>query len=76
MSKAKITVTVEKSLIENLDLLSERLKKSRSHLVEEAIRAWQNLKRKQELIEGYQTMARENVETAESFLSAGTEVLK
>lgn len=75
MSKTKITVTIDEILVEELNRLSEKLKEPRSQIVEEAIRLWQRCQIEQELIEGYQAMSKEDVETAEACLSAGLEVL-
>ena len=76
MSKTKITVTIDKSLIVHLDDRARRLHTSRSRLVEEAIRRWREWKNRQELIDGYREMAGENVEAAEAFLPASIEVLE
>ena len=76
MSKVKITVTVDKSVIDELDRLSEERQKSRSRLIEEAIRTWQRWQREQKLIQGYRAMAKEDVRIAEANLAAGQEIPK
>ena len=58
-----------KHSFEELNRLSERRKETRSRLVEKAIRRWQWCRMEQELIEGYQAMSKEDVETAEGCLS-------
>ena len=76
MGKAKITVTIDETLIEELDRLSEQRKQSRSRVVEEAIKSWQAWQMEMELIKGYRAMAKEDAETAETHLHAGLEALK
>lgn len=75
MGKAKITVTIDETLIKTLNRLSERRKYSRSRLVEEAVMSWQRHQMEQELIEGYRAMAKEDLETAEARLAAGQEAI-
>lgn len=75
MGRSKMTVTIDASLIGVLDRLSHERKESRSRIVEEAIRSWQRSRIKEELIEGYRAMAKEDVETAEDHLSAGFKTL-
>ncbi len=76
MSKKKITVTIEKELVQELDRAATSLKGSRSRLVEAAIRTWKKAKLEQELKEGYRAMAKEDQKVAEENLAAGYEVLK
>ncbi|MBI5407411.1 MAG: CopG family transcriptional regulator [Nitrospirae bacterium] len=76
MGKAKITITIDEHLIETIDHLSEKEGKSRSQLMEEAVMYWHHWQIEQDLIEGYRAMAKEDVETAESHLSAGIETHK
>ncbi len=68
MGKTKITVTIDESVIKDLDRLSEQRRESRSRLVEEAVKVWRNGQMEKELIEGYQAMAQEDVATAEAHL--------
>ena len=75
MSKAKITVTMDETLIAELDRLSRKQKESRSRLVEEAVKSWQHRQMELELMEGYQAMGKEDAETAEASRSAGLEAL-
>lgn len=75
MGKTKITVTIDATLVEELDHWSGQRKKSRSHLVEEALKSWHRAQIEQELMVGYRAMAQEDVETAEASLAAGVEVL-
>jgi len=76
MSKAKITVTIEEELVQEIDRTAKALKENRSCLVEEAIRTWKKVKLEQELREGYLAMAEEDRATAEENLPVGYEALK
>lgn len=76
MGKAKITVTIDENLIESIDNFAEKEGKNRSQLMEEAVNFWRDWHIEQELIEGYRAMAKEDLETAESHLSAGIETHK
>lgn len=69
MGKIKITVTIDESVMKDLDRLSEQRRESRSRLVEEAVTVWRNGQMEKELIEGYQAMAQEDIATAEAHLS-------
>ena len=76
MGKAKITVTIEETLIHELDRISQQRNQSRSRIVEEAVRSWQRRWIEHELIEGYRAMAKEDGEMAEAHFQAGLEALK
>lgn len=75
-NKLKVTITVDKSVVEEIDRLSKEQRESRSHLIEEAIKTWRQKQLEKELIDGYLAMAKEDLETAEANLKAGMEVLK
>jgi metal-responsive CopG/Arc/MetJ family transcriptional regulator len=74
--KLKVTVTIDESVVNDIDRYSREQGGSRSHLVEEAIKAWRQRQLEKELIEGYQAMAKEDQEMAEANLEATAEVLK
>ena len=76
MSKTKVTVTIEREVIRELDRLSIRRRENRSRLVEEAVRLWQDQQLREELAEGYKAMAEEDSKTAESNLAAGVEAIE
>ena len=73
MARVKITLTIEKTIISEIDRVSKSKNQSRSRLVEEALKSWQQTQTKNELIEGYRQMAEEDRETAESHLQSGSE---
>ena len=76
MSKAKITVTMERELLEDLDRDARMLKESRSRALERVIRSWKKTLLQRQLIEGYRAMSDEDLKVAEQNLPAGYEVLK
>ena len=75
-NKLKITITIDRTLVNEIDALSKKYGESRSHLIEMVIKAWRKELLEKELIDGYRAMAKEDVETAEGNLEAGIEVLK
>jgi metal-responsive CopG/Arc/MetJ family transcriptional regulator len=75
-SKVKITVSLDKTLVQELVGISRQGRKSRSRLVEEALRHWRRSRLEQELKEGYQAMALEDRETAERNLRVGWEAVR
>ena len=74
--KLKVTVTIDESVVNDIDRYSREQGGSRSRLIEEAIKAWRQRRLEKELIEGYRAMAKEDQKTAEANLGAGEEVLK
>lgn len=76
MRKAKVTLTLDETLVKELDAMASQRQENRSRLVEEAIRFWKRQKVERELMEGYQAMGKENLELAEAHLPAAREVLK
>ena len=75
-SKVKVTVSLDKSLVKELEGVSRRSQTPRSRLVEEALRFWQRSRLEQQLKEGYEAMAKEDRATAEENLAAGWEILR
>ena len=75
-NKLKVTITIDKTIFEEIDRLSKEQKKSRSHMIEEAIKVWGQKRLEKDLIDGYLAMAKEDLEKAEANLEAGMEVLK
>jgi metal-responsive CopG/Arc/MetJ family transcriptional regulator len=76
MGKGKITVTIDKELVAELDRFAKSRGESRSSVLETAIRSWKCTRLRRELMEGYRAMADEDLKVAEENLSAGYEVLK
>ncbi|MBI4589842.1 MAG: ribbon-helix-helix protein, CopG family [Candidatus Rokubacteria bacterium] len=75
-SKVKVTVSLDEALVRELAGASRRRGKPRSQLVEEALQLWRRRRLEQQLMEGYQAMAKEDRATAERHLGAGWEVVK
>ena len=73
MNRVKVTLTLDKNLVGQLDHLSKVKEKNRSRLVEEAIKRWYQLELEEELIAGYRSMAQEDKETAEKNLPIAME---
>ena len=71
--KLKVTLSLDEDLVEELERTSRETKKSRSRLVQEALKLWRRKELQTKLAQGYQEMADENVETAEQGLSAFNE---
>jgi len=74
--KLKVTITIDEAVVREIDRFSKVRGRSRSRLIEEAIKDWGQKRLERELIEGYLAMAKEDVVTAESNLEVGREVLK
>jgi len=74
-NKLKVTVTIEESIVREIDRASNEQGESRSRVIEKAIREWRKRELNKKLIEGYLAMAKEDVETAEANLATGVEVL-
>ncbi len=74
-SRLKVTVTIDKAVLEEIDRMATEQKESRSRLIEEAIKAWRQIQIEKELIDGYTAMAEEDLKTAEANLEAGVEVV-
>lgn len=72
-SKVKVTVSLDAGLVRELGGVGRQKGKSRSQLVEEALRFWRRSQVEQELKEGYQAMAGEDRATAERHIAAAWE---
>ena len=70
MSKERITLTIEEDLVKEIDRTAKILKKSRSYLVEKAIRTWKRVQIERGLKEGYLAMVEEDQATAAENLPA------
>ena len=75
-ARVKVTVSLDASLASELEKVRRRSGKSRSRVVEEALRYWRRSQLEQELRDGYQAMAAEDRAVAEQHLRAGWETLK
>ena len=74
-NKLKVTVTIEESIVREIDRASNERGESRSRVIETAIQQWRKRELDKQLIDGYLAMSNEDIETAEANLAAGVEVL-
>lgn len=74
-TKIKLTVTVNRDLVKELDEEKKVRKTSRSALVEEGIKLLKKKRLEESLKYGYQAMAEENLKVAEETIAYGSEVL-
>jgi metal-responsive CopG/Arc/MetJ family transcriptional regulator len=75
-TRLKVTITLDESVVREIDRVSRRQKESRSRIMEEALKEWKQKQLEKELIEGYRAMAKEDQEMAEANLDAGVETLE
>ena len=69
-TRLKVTITMDESIIREIDRVSRKQKESRSRIMEEAMKEWKQKQIEKELIEGYRAMAQEDQEMAEANLEA------
>lgn len=74
MAKEKISITIDKSLSEEIQNYAVKKKLSKSQLIENIIFQWQKDQKSKQMIEGYKAMAKENLEIAKDFESSGNEI--
>lgn len=74
-TKVKLTVTVGRELVDELDREAKKRKLSRSALVEEAIRLLKKRQLEQALRKGYEDMSEENLRVAEEAIRYGSEAM-
>jgi metal-responsive CopG/Arc/MetJ family transcriptional regulator len=75
-TRLKVTITMDESIIREIDRVSRKQKESRSRIMEEAMKEWKQKQIEKELIEGYRAMTQEDQEIAEANLEASAETLK
>ena len=75
-TRLKVTITLDESVVREIDRVSRRQKESRSRIMEGALKEWKQKQLERELIEGYRAMAKEDQEMAEANLDAGVETLE
>lgn len=74
-SKVKVTVSLDERLLRELGTRGQK-GKTRSRLVEEALRHWRRRQLEEDLKEGYQAMAKADRATASRNLRAAWEAIK
>jgi metal-responsive CopG/Arc/MetJ family transcriptional regulator len=76
MSKAKVALAIDESLIGEIDRYARETKSNRSRVVEFALNEWKRNRLEREMAEGYKAMSDENLTTAEDGIVACAEVIK
>ena len=67
-TRTKITVSLDKGIVEELNMISEQQKTPRSRMIEDALKLWMRAKLDHELEEGYRSMSDRDRATAEENL--------
>lgn len=74
-AKGKLSVTVDREILEALDMVSRRFHVAKSRVAEEALRLWLKKRTEKLLAEGYEAMAAEDKEFAEIAFQAQRETV-
>jgi len=74
--KTKVTVSLDRTKLDELDSIVAARETNRSALIEEALDAWHRKQLGKELARGYREMADEDRKTAERNLRSGLEALE
>lgn len=75
MSKTKITISISKDYVEELDKIAKSQNTNRSKLIEEAIKVWEKRRIDYALKKGYQEMREEDKKVSEGNLKNVGEIL-
>lgn len=75
MSKTKITISISKDYVEELDKIAKSQNTNRSELIEEAIKVWEKRRIDYALKKGYQEMRAEDKKVSEENLKNVGEIL-
>jgi metal-responsive CopG/Arc/MetJ family transcriptional regulator len=76
MGKAKVTLAIDESLVDEIDQYAGEAKSNRSRVVEIVLSEWRKKRLEHEMAEGYKAMSDENLVAAEDGIAAGAEVIK
>ena len=71
---AKITISLAPDLLRSIDEIAHQVAQARSRIIQEALALYLKEKERQEMIRGYQQMAKLNQELAEESMAAVNEV--
>jgi metal-responsive CopG/Arc/MetJ family transcriptional regulator len=74
IKKRKISITIDKELLESMDLASRVHKIAKSQLAQEAITLWLKMKTDEQMAKGYEEQAKEDIEFIELATKAQNEV--
>ncbi len=75
ITKSKISVTIDKDLLEAVEKAARVHKIAKSTLTQEAIKLWLKSKTEEQMAAGYEEQAKENLELVELAVDAQYEVL-
>lgn len=73
MPKERICISIDENLVYEIQGYAKSNNISRSELIEEVLIQWQRNWKKQQMVEGYKAMAKENLKYAKTFALLGEE---
>ncbi|MCF8053347.1 MAG: hypothetical protein K9L59_19095 [Desulfobacterales bacterium] len=73
--KRKISLTVDESVVREIERISEKNRIAKSRIAQEAFELWLKREVERRMAEGYEEMAEEELESAENALEAQREIL-
>lgn len=74
MSKAKITISMDREYVNELMRIAMQRHITRSHVIEEAFKLWKREQMEAALRDGYKTMAKSDKKTAEQNIRLAKEL--
>ena len=74
ITKSKISLTIDKDLLESVEDATQVYKIAKSQLAQEAIKLWLKKKTEEQMEKGYEEQAKEDLEFAELAANAQNEV--
>jgi rRNA-processing protein FCF1 len=74
-TKRKISLTVDETVVREIERISEKNRVAKSRIAQEAFELWLKREVERKMAEGYEEMAEEEVEAAENALEAQREIL-
>ncbi len=74
MPKERISITIDENLSVEIQSFAKSNNLSRSEFIEDVLMEWQKKCKREQMIEGYKIMAKENLECAKDFAVLDEEV--
>ena len=75
ITKSKISITIDKHLLEDIENAAKVYKMAKSKLVQEALKLWLKIKTEEQMAKGYEEEAKKDSELAELAFNAQNEVV-
>ncbi|MBU2514392.1 hypothetical protein KJ966_23905 [bacterium] len=75
ITKSKISITIDKHLLEDIENAANVYKMAKSKLVQEALKLWLKIKTEEQMAKGYEEEAKKDSELAELAFNAQNEVV-